>query len=206
MARNPAFTEQQVIEAAQVLNEKNKNLNGTNLRLEIGAGSPMKLMETYNKLLAIGKIKVKSEDYVEELEAQLESQLEFLAKVEDENNSLRSENGLLFGLIVNLKTKVPFSIDFEEHLLNIFTQPHDEYALYPKLNLVLDSLKERLIAKNTYKELSERLSPLQDALVESGGVVPEEFEGLEDLRQEIASIELKMDILFKKYTINAQSL
>lgn len=201
MARNPAFTEQQVIEAAQVLNEKNKNLNGTNLRLEIGAGSPMKLMETYNKLLAIGKIKVKSEDYVEELEAQLEAQLELLAKVEDENNSLRSENDLLFGYIKNLEVHVPFSIDFEEHLLKIFTQLHDEYALYPKLNLVLDSLKERLIAKNTYEELSERLSYLQEV---EPHLRPEE--GLEDLQQEISSIELKMDILFKQHTINAQRL
>lgn len=82
MARKPVFTEQNVIDATSVLDEQNKTINGTNLRLQIGVGSPKKLMETYNKLVSEGSIKLKSHSELEQLKAQLECQLEDQARIE----------------------------------------------------------------------------------------------------------------------------
>lgn len=101
MARKAAFTEQDVIDAAITLEQNNKTINGTNLRLTIGAGSPQKLMETYTNLLAHGKIKPKNLGQIEELEAQLEAQLEELARQEELNSLLVSKSKILVELLIN---------------------------------------------------------------------------------------------------------
>lgn len=43
MARKSVFSDEEVIEAVNLLNEQDKRINGTNLRLAVGAGSPKKL-------------------------------------------------------------------------------------------------------------------------------------------------------------------
>ena len=102
MARKAAFTEQDVIDAAITLEQNNKTINnGTNLRLTIGAGSPQKLVETYTNLLAHGKIKPKNLGQIEELEAQLEAQLEELARQEELNSLLVSKSKILAELLIN---------------------------------------------------------------------------------------------------------
>ncbi|MGK2233222.1 hypothetical protein [Colwellia polaris] len=85
-----SFTELDIIEACNQLELENKTINGTNLRLQIGSGSPKVLYDTYNTLLAKGRIKLIADSRVEELELQLEAQLEALHKQEETNRVLKS--------------------------------------------------------------------------------------------------------------------
>lgn len=83
MARKPVFSEEEVVNAARTLYLQGKKINGTNLRLEIGSGSPKKLLETYINLLAKGKVEDRNSSQIENLETQLEASLEALAKAEE---------------------------------------------------------------------------------------------------------------------------
>lgn len=56
MARERAFKDQQVLEAANALLMEGKNVNGTSLRNKIGTGRPSALMSVYKELEAAGKI------------------------------------------------------------------------------------------------------------------------------------------------------
>ena len=107
MARKPVFTESQVIDAVAQLNEKGKKINGTNLRLEVGSGSPQKLLETYNKLLAKGAVKDMSHSEVEALESQLEASLETLARVEDELDMVKVQANILLKMFLELSGYIP---------------------------------------------------------------------------------------------------
>lgn len=198
MARKPAFTEQEVIEAVQTLDENNKTLNGTNLRLEIGSGSPNKLMETYRKLLATGKIKLKSHTDIEELEIQLEAQLELLAQAEDENRAASEENTLLFAYITSLESMIPFCVDFEEEILDIFSKERNKDENNVLFNGALDFVERRLEAKKTYNLRKKRLDELEER--EPYVSCAEEAESL---YKEILPIKLEMDFLLKEYAKNA---
>lgn len=57
MARKKAFTDEQIIEAASVLREQGKNINGTSLRLEVGSGRPSALLASFDELVSKGAIK-----------------------------------------------------------------------------------------------------------------------------------------------------
>ncbi|MFL7013689.1 DNA-binding protein [Enterovibrio norvegicus] len=52
MARVRAFTDEDVIDAANALLREGKNINGTQLRNRVGSGRPEKLYEVYQKLVA----------------------------------------------------------------------------------------------------------------------------------------------------------
>lgn len=56
MARERAFTDQQVIEAANALLVEGKNINGTSLRNKIGTGRPSALMAVFEVLDDAGEI------------------------------------------------------------------------------------------------------------------------------------------------------
>ncbi|WP_234498145.1 DNA-binding protein [Vibrio maritimus] len=56
MARERAFSDQQVIEAANALLVEGKNINGTSLRNKIGTGRPSALMDVYRELEGEGQI------------------------------------------------------------------------------------------------------------------------------------------------------
>jgi hypothetical protein len=100
MARKPVFTESQVIDAVAEINRKDKKINGTNLRLEVGSGSPQKLLETYDKLLAKGIVKDKSHSELEALELQLESSLEQLSRTEEELDMVRVQARVLEAMFI----------------------------------------------------------------------------------------------------------
>ncbi len=56
MARERAFSDQQVIEAANALLVEGKNINGTSLRNKIGTGRPSALMFAFKELEGSGQI------------------------------------------------------------------------------------------------------------------------------------------------------
>lgn len=56
MARERAFSDQQVIEAANALLVEGKNINGTSLRNKIGTGRPSALMSAFKALEDSGEI------------------------------------------------------------------------------------------------------------------------------------------------------
>ena len=56
MARERAFSDQQVIEAANALLVEGKNINGTSLRNKIGTGRPSVLMSVFKALEDSGEI------------------------------------------------------------------------------------------------------------------------------------------------------
>ena len=118
MARKSVFSDEEVIEAVNLLNEQDKRINGTNLRLAVGAGSPKKLLETYNNLLSKGKVKDKSASEVEALEAQLEAVLEELNVKEEQLSSLKSEFELLASVLVK---------SCSMHYYNL-GQPYNQYT------------------------------------------------------------------------------
>ncbi|OCH37814.1 DNA-binding protein [Aliivibrio fischeri] len=60
MARERAFSDNQVVDAANALLVEGKNINGTSLRNKIGTGRPSALMAAYNKLKEDGDILVPS--------------------------------------------------------------------------------------------------------------------------------------------------
>lgn len=99
MGRKLAFTEFDVIKAVSELEAGDKKINGTNLRLNIGVGSPKSLFETYTRLLAKGDIKHKDDLEKVQLEVQLEAQLEAMSVLEDKVQSLTSEITVLRKLI-----------------------------------------------------------------------------------------------------------
>ena len=57
MARARSFTDEDIIQAARKLHSEGKNINQTNLRLEIGAGRPSALFTAYEGLINDGVIK-----------------------------------------------------------------------------------------------------------------------------------------------------
>lgn len=61
MARERAFTDQQIIDAANELTLSGKNINGTSLRNKVGAGRPSTLFEVYQELNKKGSIVVHTE-------------------------------------------------------------------------------------------------------------------------------------------------
>ncbi|WP_256896383.1 hypothetical protein [Vibrio alginolyticus] len=60
MARERAFSDQQVVEAANALLVEGKNINGTSLRNKIGTGRPSALMASNTLLLIVAYEKIKS--------------------------------------------------------------------------------------------------------------------------------------------------
>lgn len=95
MGRTVSFTELDIIEACNQLELDGKKINGTNLRLQIGSGSPKSLHSAFISLLAKGRIKLKSDSRIEGLEVQLEAQLESLHQQEEINKVLTSSLELL---------------------------------------------------------------------------------------------------------------
>lgn len=82
MGRKPAFTDQDLLNAVSSLQENDKTINGTNLRLEIGRGSPKALYDRFNKLVSTGKIQLKADCEVQELEIKLAAALEQVSELE----------------------------------------------------------------------------------------------------------------------------
>lgn len=56
MSRHIVFTHLDVMSASNKLQEEDRSINGTNLRLVIGKGSPKALMATYQELINQGVI------------------------------------------------------------------------------------------------------------------------------------------------------
>lgn len=61
MARERAFTDQQIIDAANELTLSGKNINGTSLRNKVGAGRPSTLFDVYQQLNKKGSIAIHTE-------------------------------------------------------------------------------------------------------------------------------------------------
>lgn len=145
MARKPVFTEQNVIDAVQALNEKNKTINGTNLRLEIGSGSPQKLLDTYNNLLAKGKVENKNLSQIESLEVQLEKSLEELSRAEELLETSQCINQLLCSLFIEASMNMYSDPDWIENLGNPYSKLLDVFCSEIKslgLSLLTDNLFE----------------------------------------------------------------
>ena len=68
MARDRAFSDEQVIHAANELIIENKAVNGTSLRNKVGAGRPSALLSVFNELMERGDIEAKSSAVQVELE------------------------------------------------------------------------------------------------------------------------------------------
>ncbi len=143
MARKPVFTEDDVIQAVQMLNEQNKTVNGTNLRLEIGAGSPKKLLDTYNNLLAKGKVENKHLSQIESLEVQLGKSLEELSRAEELLETSQRVNQLLCSLFIEASKNMYSDSDWIEQLGNPYSKLVDVFISEMKM-LEMDLLTENL--------------------------------------------------------------
>lgn len=72
MARERAFSDEQIIAAAEELMAAGKNINGSSLRARVGAGRPSALIDAYDELMKNGLIQAKTE--VAEVEQEMRHQ------------------------------------------------------------------------------------------------------------------------------------
>lgn len=165
MARPKSYTKQDIVSAAQAINEEGKVVNGSNLRLKVGKGRPDTLFSDYEHLVKTGAIK----------EAEKQQEIAVIAQ-EIEQKPLPTEVADSLSLAIGSLEAMVRNCNDKAHAVN-------------EQRVASEIKQARLKAEVAQTEAAESSKELDKALL-SLGIAEDEQAELEDELAEMKS-ELK---------------